>query len=90
MQDPVTDPSEQFYGYGSDTVEFPRITRLPIPSTVTLRNIRYTVMDGSLKHPRSLKHSMKSLSVPKLSLHKYLTVLATYIHTKINQNLREI
>ena len=27
--------------YGSDTVEFPRITRLPVLSTVTLRNISY-------------------------------------------------
>jgi hypothetical protein len=50
----------------------------------------HTVMDRSMKHPWSLKHSMRSLSIPKLSLHKYLRVLATYIHTKINQNIREI
>ena len=40
--------------------------------------------------PQSLKCSMKSLSVPKLSLHKNLRVSSTYIHTKFNHNIREI
>ena len=45
---------------------------------------------GTVKHSQSLKHSMKSLSVLKLSLHKYLRVSATWIHTKISQNLMGI
>ena len=54
------------------------------------KSSHYTVINRPLKHPQSLKHSMKSLSVPKVSLQKYLRVLATHIHTKINPNLREI
>jgi hypothetical protein len=39
---PVTDPYRAILQiWCSDTVEFPRITRLPVPSMVTLRNISY-------------------------------------------------
>ena len=44
------------------------------------------VTETPWQRPPSLEHSMKSLSVPKLLLHKYLRVSATYTPTEITQN----